>query len=568
MQQMAKFFQNVARAALRRSAIERLAKYRSTDFHGRKDEDAFAAEYWFERTERILQQMHCTPEESLECTVSLLQEDAYQWWTSVIQSVRPEERTWELFQREFRRTYVGRIYLDNMKREFTNLRQRQMTVTEYEREFVRLSKYARDMVATEADKCRRFEDGLDDYIRLQVATFEFEDFTRLVSAALNVEKIKKEEQARRDRSQQRRRLEQSSSYQPQSKKFKGLQSSGPTQSQRPIPTASTPGSIARGPVLVLCEHCGKRYLRECWKVTGACNRCGSRDHFYRYCPKNQITHVQQSDRPASTTSRGRRPSQAGTEDGSHRGVSESVARPDTRTPVRAYGIRAQEDKDAPDVIAGKISIFATTTIALIDPGSTHSYICDALLKQRNLKTELTEYEVLVNNPIGQSVVMNNVYRNCPIKIQEYGFPGDLMELPFHEFDVILGMDWLSKHKVVIDCNLKRVTLRTADDTEITMVGERRNFLSNVISATTACKLIRKCCKAYLAQVVDFRKVESTIQNIPTVCDFPDVFLEELPGLPPQREVEFVIDVVPGTAPVSIAPYRMAPAELKELKIQL
>ncbi|KAL5757916.1 hypothetical protein ACOSP7_020527 [Xanthoceras sorbifolium] len=93
MQQMAEFFQNVARAAPRRSVIERLAKYRPTDFHGRKDEDASAAEYWFERTDRILEQMHCTPEERLECAVSLLQEDAYQWWTSIIQSVRPDDRT-------------------------------------------------------------------------------------------------------------------------------------------------------------------------------------------------------------------------------------------------------------------------------------------------------------------------------------------------------------------------------------------------------------------------------------------------------------------------------------------
>ncbi|KAL5757856.1 hypothetical protein ACOSP7_020467 [Xanthoceras sorbifolium] len=80
--------------------------------------------------------------------------------------------------------------------------------------------------------------------------------------------------------------------------------------------------------------------------------------------------------------------------------------------------------------------------------------------------------------------------------------------------------------------------------------------------------MRKGCEAYLAQVVDSRKVNAEIQNIPTVCDFTDVFPEELPSFPPQREVEFVIDVVPATSPISIAPYRMAPAELKELKIQL
>ncbi|KAL5844407.1 hypothetical protein ACOSQ4_010365 [Xanthoceras sorbifolium] len=464
MQQMAEFFQNVARAAPRRSAIERLVRYRPTDFHGRKDLDASAAEYWFERTDRILQQMHCTPEERLECAVSLLQEDAYQWWTSIIQSVRLEDRTWELFQKEFWRKYISRIYLDNMKMDFINLKQRQLTMTEYEREFVRLSKYARDMVATEADNCRRFEDGLNDYIRLQVAAFEFEDFTRLISAALNVERIKKEEQARRDRGQQRRGAGPSSSYQSQSKKFMGPQSSGPVQSQRPIPTArpgqsatsvaSTPRSAVRGPAPALCEHCGRRHPGECWKLTGACLRCGSHDHFLRDCPHVRSIPAQQSERSAPTTSRGRTPNQAGTEGGSHRGVSESVAKPDSRAPARVYGVRAQEDKDAPDVIADIISIFDTTAIALIDPRSTHSYICDALLKQRSLKTEPTEYDVLVSNPIGQSVVVNRVYRNCPIRIQEYDCPGDLMELPFHEFDVILGMDWLTRHKVVIDCELK------------------------------------------------------------------------------------------------------------------
>ncbi|KAL5736846.1 hypothetical protein ACOSQ2_031634 [Xanthoceras sorbifolium] len=347
---MAEFFHNVARAAPRRSAIEHLARYRPTDFHGRKDEDASAAEYWFERTERILEQMHCTPEEKLECAVSLFQKDAYQWWTSIIQTMRLKDRTWELFQREFQRKYAGRIYLDNMKREFTNLKQIQMTVTEYEREFVRLSKYARDMVATEADRCRRFEDGLNDYIRLQVVEFEFEDFTKLVSAALNVERIKKEEQAGRDRGQQRRGSRQSSSYQPQSKKFKGLQCSGPVQSHRPITTArpgqsatsiaSTPGNVARGPAPTLCEHCRRRHPEECWRITRAYLRSGSRDHFQRDCPQVRAIPVQQLERPAPTTSRGRRLSQVGSECGSHREVSESVARPDSRTPAQAYGIRA------------------------------------------------------------------------------------------------------------------------------------------------------------------------------------------------------------------------------------
>ncbi|KAL5834466.1 hypothetical protein ACOSQ4_013963 [Xanthoceras sorbifolium] len=429
------------------------------------------------------------------------------------------------FQREFRKKYVGRIYIENIKIDFVNLKQRQMSITEYKREFNRLSKYASDMVLTEESRCRRFEDGLNNYIRLQVAALEIVDFTRLVSAALIVERVQTDEQARKSWSQRRRGQGQSSLSQPPSKRYRGPQSSGSRQSQRP-PTsarpsqstasvASAPGSTVRGPALALCDHCGKSHPGECRRVTGACFRCGSRDHFIRDCPRAQATSKMPSVRLAPTIPRGRRPSQAGMEVSRPGRATESSGRQESRAPAQTYVIRAKEDRDASDVITGMVFIFDLTVIALIDPGSTH-----------------------------------------------------LMELPFHNFDVILGMNWLSRHQVIIDCSLKRVTLRTANGAEVLMVGDRRNYLSNVISTITALKLIRKGCEAYLAHVADSRKVDFSLQNIPTVCDFSDVFPEELPDLPPVREVKFVIDVIPGTAPVSIAPYRMAPAELKKLKLQL
>ncbi|KAL5744255.1 hypothetical protein ACOSQ2_027371 [Xanthoceras sorbifolium] len=522
--------------------------------------------------------MHCTPEKSLECAVSLLHEDAYHWWIAITRTMRPAERTWEFFQREFRKKYVGRIYIENMKRDFVNLKQRQMSVTEYEREFNRLSKYASDMVLTEESRCRRFEDGLNNYIRLQVAVLEIVDFTRLVSAALIVERVQTDEQARKNWSQQRRGQGQSSSSQPPSKRYRGPQNSGPRQSQRPpasarpgqstASVASAPGSTARGPALAPCNHCGKSHPGECRKLTGACFRCGSRDHFLRDCSRVQATSELPSVRSAPTVPRRRRPSQTGTEVSRAGGATESSGHQESRAPARAYVIRTQEDRDAPDVITGMVSIFDLTVTVLIDPGSTHSYICDAMIRDRYLKTEYTEFDVIVSSPLGHSVIVNRVSRDYPIRIQEYEFPGDLMELPFHDFDLILGMDWLSRHRVIIDCSLKRVTLRTSNGAEVLMVGDRRDYLSNVISTITALKLIRKGCEAYLAHVVDSRKVDFSLQNIPTVCDFPDVFPEELPDLPPEREVEFVIDVILGTAPISVAPYRMAPAELKELKLQL
>ena len=120
-------------------------------------------------------------------------------------------------------------------------------------------------------------------------------------------------------------------------------------------------------------------------------------------------------------------------------------------------MKAVEDKDASDVIVGNFHIFETIVHALIDLGSTHSYFCTSILSLDSLPKSETRYDIFVTNLLGHSVIVNRVYRDCPIRIREYEFLGDLIELSFREFDVILGMDWLSRHQVVVDCRMKRVT---------------------------------------------------------------------------------------------------------------
>ena len=110
--------------------------------------------------------------------------------------------------------------------------------------------------------------------------------------------------------------------------------------------------------------------------------------------------------------------------------------------------------------------------------------------------------------------------------------------------------------------MKRMTLRTSSGEEVTFISKRSNHLSNVISAATARTMVRKGCEAYLAYVIDTKKAEPSFSDIPTVSDYPDVYPEELLGLPPHREIEFAINVVPGPTPASIILYRMALVELK------
>ena len=134
--------------------------------------------------------------------------------------------------------------------------------------------------------------------------------------------------------------------------------------------------------------------------------------------------------------------------------------------------------------------------------------------------------------------------------------------------MILGMDWLSRNQVMVDCRMKRVTLRKPNDNVVILIGERSNHLSNVIFAATTRKMVQKGCEAYLAYVIDTVKARPSVSDIPTISDFSEVFPKELSRLPPQREIEFAINVVPGATLASITPYRMAPLELKEFKLLL
>ena len=148
------------------------------------------------------------------------------------------------------------------------------------------------------------------------------------------------------------------------------------------------------------------------------------------------------------------------------------------------------------------------------------------------------------------------------------FSADLLALSFHEFDLILGMDWLSKHRVIVDCDKKTIRLKCSNLSKVTIHGIQSGAMSNVISAMQARRLLRKGCEVFLALVLDSKRGQIELENILAVKDFPDVFPEELPDIPPVREVDLSIEILPGTAPTSRAPYRMAPTELKELKMQL
>ncbi|XP_016700251.1 uncharacterized protein [Gossypium hirsutum] len=241
----------------------------------------------------------------------------------------------------------------------------------------------------------------------------------------------------------------------------------------------------------LCGHCRRRHLGECWRTTGACLGCGSTEHCVGECPLRadqvQVTGsgTAQPPRVVQQPPRGR--DQARSDNG------------------MGHGQR----------VPGK------------DIGSTHSYIVYSVSKNLEILVESTSSEVTVLSLLGQFVRVTKLYRDVPLEDQGTVFQADLMELPLWEFDMILGMDWLVKHHVNLDCATKRVILIT-EGGNIVVIGERWNYLANVISTLVAEKLARKGCDAYLAYVSVFASWDSTIKDFRIVRDFSNVFPDELP----------------------------------------
>ena len=234
-----------------------------------------------------------------------------------------------------------------------------------------------------------------------------------------------------------------------------------------------------------------------------------------------------------------------------------------RTQARVYAVTQKDADAAPDVVTGMISILNHDAYTLVDPGATHSITSKHFLDHFQIETQPLDDRMRVSLPAGDPLVSDSVIRDSRILIGGQEFPDDLIALDMRDFDVVLGMDWLSRHRTTLDCYNNEVKFHRPGKLEVKFRGIRRELSSNMISVMVAQRMLRKGCQGYLAYVVETGKEGTMVDEIPVVREFPD----DIAGLPPDREVEFTIDLIPGTEPISIPPYRMAPAELRELKAQ-
>jgi hypothetical protein len=136
-------------------------------------------------------------------------------------------------------------------------------------------------------------------------------------------------------------------------------------------------------------------------------------------------------------------------------------------------------------------------------------------------------------------------------------------LPLGSYDIIIGMDWLERHKVILNCYEKSFVYKDENNTARTIQGIRKPVSVRQISTMQFKKCISKGCKVYVIQVTNIleKEIKPSLEDFAVLQGFKDVFVEEIPELPPRREIDFSIDLLPGSSPVSKEPYRMSVPEL-------
>jgi hypothetical protein len=405
------------------------------------------------------------------------------------------------------------------------------TVMQYLNKFNHLSQYAIDQVNTDLKKKNCFMRGLNNRFQRKMTTCLDLTYSRAVSTALAVEAkhtgLGKSKGFGGDRSSQgpekRQRLvirpfnQNCSSPRPPSYPFKQpvfiRPATAPTSTSHP----SAPG--ARFPALPSSS-------------TG-CFNCGKSRHFIKDCPyprQNKSNNQQNSG--SSNQGKGN--------------TTNNAEGKNIKKTGRIYYTQVATTQEGEPVMMGMFLVANHPAVILFDSGASHIFISKKFVVKYCIPCIESREGFIIHSPEGQ-IFTKEVAFHVPVTLAEWDFPTNMIVLKGQDIDVILGMNWLAQHKAILNTDLRTIRLS---------YGYEEVLLS--IPVAIPAKPFGRVCETTIPE----------IQDILVVCEFSDVFPEDLPGLPPERDVEFVIELKPGTTPISRRSYRMPPNELAELKTQL
>ncbi|XP_052728500.1 uncharacterized protein LOC128195299 [Vigna angularis] len=469
-------------------------RHNPTKFNGNASPDA--ADDWICNNEKIFEVIDCSEEQKLIFAVFMLTGEAEYWWRGMRQlmNARGEAINWE----NFRIRFLEKYFPDNAKfereAEFLTLQQGSRTVPAYVQRFEYLSRFYTQTMSEEW-KCRKFERGLRPSLMKAIIHLKIRQFPEMVEQAKLAEQIEGNS---------------SRVVKSQHNKFGGgKQVKKPYQ--RPQPTIQ--GAVR-------CFECGgPHYRSDCPKLPGkrvngkVCFSCNKPGHFSYDCPEKK----KKENGPQQSSSSGGKPKAVG----------------------RVFAITGEEAAKPGNLILDTCLLFGKCVRVLFDSEATHSFVSSACSEELSLPVSDLGCILVVSTPTSGQISTSSVCVGCPIVVAGRKFKVNLIYFPLKELDVILGMDWLSINHILIDCGQQKLVFPDVGGLELVSTTKvLKDFKDGVVCFVIIAQEQKK----------DFGRQAT---GISVVEDFADVFPDEILELPPRREVEFSIDLIPGAGPISL-----------------
>ncbi|GJY76865.1 putative reverse transcriptase domain-containing protein [Tanacetum coccineum] len=435
----------------------------------------------------------------------MLQGRALTWWNTLVQTggwAAAIAQPWEDFKKLLMKEYCPNEEIQKMESEFWNHKMVGSDIDRYTTRFHELARLVPHMVTNES-QCgavsmanRLTTDGIKD---------------GLFKKKENAENKRRSNDQNRNRGRDERNKRQRTGGNFALTVLEQGQGQRQYAGQHPKCAKCNFHHSGNCPVCRRCNQVG-HFTRYCMgrvaneRPRPTCFECGDPNHFRRNCPRMN----------RATTSGGNQPNPVLAIVGNNNQGNNR-----NRAQGRAFGLGVAEAPQDPNVVTGTFSLNDHFATVLFDSGpSVH------------------EFKIASGY-----IEANKIIRGCRLELDGHTFIIDLIPFGYGSFDVVVGMDWLSKLRAKIVCYEKIVQIPLSNGDILEVHGERP--------------------EGNLKQLKTMKVNEPKLEDIPVVREFPGVFLEDLTGLPPSREVEFCIDLIPGAMPVAKSPYRLAPTEMSK-----
>ncbi|XP_073279497.1 uncharacterized protein [Primulina huaijiensis] len=561
------------------------------------NEDGEKAVAWLKSMKRLFNMLEYTPDLQLKLAICQLKDRAKLWWETTEEALKEsgERVTWDVFCAQFAREYSPPSFYSAKEAEFNRLTQGNMTVVEYVSQFSALLAYVPHVASSDRNKLSHFMQGLNRTICTLVVAGAPVNYADAVEKAKNVEAslLLAEPQSVQPGFPQifggnvpmpvgaplyhpLLPYQPSQSYQQPKKqnfKAKGKQFKKQSRSSSSSSGSQRGGSVG-SPVGVFCDRCGGKHIStQCTGVHGSCDICGQVGHYARVCPnaaRQQFQQPQFGQGFRGPATRPFVPTQSFQQSSYLHPRGSVLQRFLGPQQAQVHALTQDQVQDAPGgVIAGICLIFNHPARILIDTGASHSFVSVVFVDEHEIATTPLIDNVSVSTPAGVCLMSHEIILNCVIRFDDNIMITNLIKLDMSDFDCILGMDTLSNYRATVDCFHGVVRFRSYYGSKWNFYGSDSQSRIPLVSAMEMFRILSSRNEGFMIYAVDATQGKGfEVSDIPVVKEFPDVFPDEIPGFPPQREIDFSIELVSGTNPISRAPYSLAPPELKELKEQL